>query len=76
MRRIVGIKCVVCDERPVGGSKVSLGRRVGLFCNRCGRSWDRDAEQDCTMAAAVVWAAVRARRFERRRHTAKGGSTR
>jgi hypothetical protein len=33
----------------------------------CGHSYDRDLRGDDTVAAAVVWAAKRARRFERAR---------
>lgn len=50
--------CVVCMERP---------RKGLLMCEPCGRSWDRDAAKDTTMRGAVVWAARRARRFEKRR---------
>jgi len=57
-RKRVEFACVVCMERP----------RVGaLFCAACARSWDRDAEKDTTIAAAVTWAARRTRWFERRR---------
>lgn len=57
-RKRLDLSCVVCAERPRAGA---------LFCAACARSWDRDAEKDATIAAAVAWAARRARRFERRR---------
>lgn len=57
-RKRLDFSCVVCAERPRSGA---------LFCAACARSWDRDAERDTTFAAAVAWAARRARAFERRR---------
>lgn len=45
--------CVVCLLRPA-----SI-----IMCDLCGRSYDRDAARDATIAAVVVWAARRARRF-------------
>lgn len=50
--------CVVCDRRPREGS---------LFCQPCGRSYDADLRKDVSIAAAVAWAARRARYFARRR---------
>jgi len=52
------MKCVVCFEAQAVGC---------LFCKTCGESYDRDARRDNTVAAAVRWAAKRARRFERQR---------
>jgi hypothetical protein len=57
-RKRLDLSCLVCAERPRSGM---------LFCAACARSWDRDAERDTTFAAAVAWAARRARMFERRR---------
>lgn len=57
-RKLIDVTCVVCGERPRTGA---------LFCGPCGRSWDRDASKDASIAAAVLWAARRARWFERRR---------
>ena len=51
-------KCVVCAERMKTGT---------LMCNICGRSYDKSAYEDTTIAAAIVWAAERARRFEKTR---------
>lgn len=54
------MKCVICQEPAVGS----------LFCKRCGRSYDRDVDKgECTIAAAIRWAANRTRRFERKRST-------
>jgi len=52
-------KCVICVERP---------RAVSLFCVVCGKSYDRSVEKDTSIAAALIWAAQRARQFERARH--------
>jgi methionyl-tRNA synthetase len=49
--------CPICGERD----------SVGLMCKQCGRSYDRDANNDGTVWEAMRWAAERARRFERRR---------
>lgn len=57
-RKLIDVTCVVCGERPRTGA---------LFCAACARSWDRDAARDTTFAGAVLWAARRARWFERRR---------
>jgi uncharacterized Zn finger protein (UPF0148 family) len=51
-------KCIVCNLRNKEGA---------LFCAACGKSWDRDAKKDQTIAAAVIWAAKRARNYERLR---------
>ena len=40
-------------------------RRTQTMCDR--RSYDRTAHRDGTVMEALVWAANRARRFERRR---------
>jgi len=52
------MKCVVCFEHETAGS---------LLCKLCGESYDRDLYRDDTVASAVLWAARRARRFERAR---------
>jgi hypothetical protein len=54
-------RCPICGERRPGG----------LMCSVCSRSYDRDAHQDGTVFEAMLWAAERARRFERRRQKAK-----
>ncbi len=46
--------CVVCAVRPRAGL---------LLCGPCGRSYDRARDKDVTVAAAIVWAAKRSRRF-------------
>ena len=51
-------RCIVCMERPLSGF---------IFCDKCRKSWDRDAEKDETFAAAIIWAAKRARKYERAR---------
>lgn len=51
--------CCVCMKNPREGS---------LLCRSCGKSYDQDREMgDCTVAGIVIWAAKRARRFERAR---------
>jgi hypothetical protein len=47
--------CVVCVTEPAEGV---------LLCKLCGCSWDRDAQKDETIAAAIIWAANRARRAQ------------
>jgi len=54
--------CVVCMERPRSGS---------VFCEACRKSWEQDAEKDETLAAAIIWTAKRARKFERARKERK-----
>lgn len=50
-------RCVICHFR----------RRQGhFFCGPCARSYDRANAKDNTIAALIVWAARRTRRFERR----------
>lgn len=48
------VVCVVCRRRPAKGA---------LLCDPCGRSYDRGAAKDVTIAAALRWAASRAWRF-------------
>lgn len=55
-----GPLCVICAERPADG---------GFLCRLCARSYDRDLGRDGSVAAALIWAARRARRFERARRT-------
>ena len=50
--------CVICGE-PYNG--------VNLMCGPCGRSYDRSAHDDGSVFEAMRWAALRARRFERKR---------
>ena len=52
-------KCVVCFERePVG---------IGNLCTACGKHYDKHGEGDSSIIAVIIWAAERARSFERRR---------
>lgn len=51
-------KCVVCHERPMDGV---------LLCTQCSKAYDRRAHGDGSIAAAIEWAAKRARRFEAKR---------
>jgi len=55
------ILCTVCRER----------RGDLLLCKPCGASYDRANIADLTMAGAIRWAAVRARRFERKRQRSR-----
>lgn len=49
-------ECITCDAPRVGS----------LFCDPCGRAYKRaERKLDCTIAAALQWAAQRGRRFER-----------
>ena len=52
--------CIVCNEQ-TGSSRPSL------LCNRCTRSLDRAQSKDMTIYTVIVWAAKRARAFERAR---------
>jgi predicted amidophosphoribosyltransferase len=42
-------------------------QRVTEMCDACGRSYDRTAHRDGSIIEALLWAARRARRFERKR---------
>lgn len=50
--------CPVCDRSTQG---------FVTMCDLCGRSHDRDAARDITIAGAIHWAARRARWFARRK---------
>lgn len=50
--------CVICYERKKCG---------GNLCTVCGKSYDRNAHNEGTVLEAMVWAAKRARWFERKR---------
>lgn len=52
--------CAVCGERGAEDLGVAL-------CARCARAYDAANERDNTFVGLIVWAAQRARRFERRR---------
>lgn len=51
--------CAICGE--------PRAKKGQGWCSACTRSYDRDSFSDGTVAAAVEWAAERARKFERRR---------
>jgi hypothetical protein len=53
------VRCVVC-RGPTKGY---------LLCTACGRSYDRDAARDVSIAAGIAWAAKRARYFATRKRT-------
>ena len=56
---------MLCDfcERPY---------RNGLMCERCCKSWDAwKRKDDGTLHSMMVWAAKRARYFERLKHRSK-----
>lgn len=55
------MKCVVCQERPAGANAGTL-----RWCGRCRRSWFADLKHGDGMLS--LWAATRARRYERRRN--------
>lgn len=50
--------CKVCQERPITDH---------LMCEPCGKSYDRYAFDTGSIADVIIWAAKRARRFERKR---------
>lgn len=52
--------CVVCGMLP-------LARHGSFFCAPCARSYDRNLLSDYTVLGAILWAASRARRAERKR---------
>lgn len=52
-------ECIVCRERGV--------RYSTEMCEPCNRSYDRYAHDTGAIWDVIVWAADRARRFERRR---------
>ena len=54
--------CSICGERRMRGSRAKV-----VMCDLCARSYDKTLGGD--LASALVWAAARARRFERRRNT-------
>ena len=55
--------CNICLERECRGAN--------WMCEACGRSYDRNAHHEGTVAEAMRWAAERARRFERARVRAR-----
>lgn len=55
--------CAICHQLPARG-------RFGM-CETCGVSYDRVAHRDGSVIEAMVWAAKRARHFERKRQVAK-----
>lgn len=55
------MKCGICNLRLAGS---------GRFCSVCGRAYDRNAHNDGTVMEALLWAAKRARFFERKRSRA------
>ena len=59
MQRPIGL-CIICLERD--------RERGSFMCAECGRSYDRSAFRDDSIAEALRWAAKRARRFERARN--------
>lgn len=56
--------CVVCMERPVSIADA----RICIVCNK---SYDADLKRDSTILGVILWAAKRARNFERKRKQAK-----
>lgn len=56
------MKCLVCGEAQTNR---------GSMCSSCGRSYDRYSFKDSSVMSALIWAAKRARRFERKRWATK-----
>ena len=67
MRGIAQRGCSVCGHPK--DSRGTWGTSALMLCRKCADSYDRfRRDSDGTVADLILWAATRARQFERRRH--------